>query len=66
MLTEKRTALIILLQWVSGTCFGIVPVVYRRDRLWYALTLAVLGCLNFVMTFAYHRVRKEQAKNLQR
>ena len=58
ILTEKRTALIIFLQWMSGTFFGIVPVVYRRHRFWYTVTLSVLGCSNFVMVFAYHRLEK--------
>ena len=58
VLTRKRTALIILMQWVSGTFFGIVPVVYSRDRFWCTLTLSVLGCSNFAMIFVYQRVRK--------
>ena len=58
IMTEKRTAFVILLQWVSGVFFGIVPVVYRRDRLWYTLTLSVLGCSNVVMVIVYYKVRK--------
>ena len=58
ILTNKKTTSIILLQWVSGTFFGIAPVIYRRDQLWYTLTLSVLGCLTFVMIFVYYKVQK--------
>ena len=58
IMTERRTAFVILLQWVSGVFFGIVPVVYRRDRIWYTLTLSVLGCSNVVMVIVYYKVRK--------
>ena len=58
ILTEKRTALIILMQWASGTFFRIALFVYRNDRFWYTLTLSVLGCSNLAMIFVYQRVRK--------